>query len=428
MSSKQMKDRGPPSEQDHHRLLEITFLGTMIAISLCGGLFLHAISTSDRSQLSKLGVASAVIALLLGVISMIGGRRMTAGYHGLLNQVKTEKIKTDELFAMTDMLQSAEDYEDACSVLKTTSLRLLPDFAGALYIFNNSRDRLDIAGSWNLASDADVPTTLAPANCWALKRGKFHINDPQTGTLCCNHQLLGVSTIEIPMMARGSVYGLLVLGNSMPDAFARLYGIQRVGRALADSMSLALSNIALREKLRTQSLRDPLTGLYNRRYMEDALERYVSLGNRTGTPTAVVMVDLDHFKQVNDEHGHAKGDAILRDVAVQLLGGLSPSDVVCRYGGEELLVILPNCTLEDASLRAEGFRLRVEQLSEAHQIKITASFGVAAIPETSSTQIDIVESADAALYMAKQQGRNRVVSADIRAIRNSPKPKLAVTT
>ncbi len=368
-----------------------------------------------------------LFALTLVLTLTFYGMRHIRTRDALFDEAYEARTKTDELFAMTDMLQSAEGYEDATAVLMATSLRLLPEYGAALYIFNNSRDRLDLSGSWNMP-DGFVPAeTLAPANCWAMKRGKFHINDPQSGTLCCVHHGGNLSTIEIPMMARGAVYGLLILALEKAKAFEQLRGMQRLGRALADSMSLALSNIALREKLRTQSLRDPLTGLYNRRYMEDALERYINLAERNGAPTAVIMIDLDHFKALNDRLGHAKGDAVLRDVAGQLVGALRPSDVVCRYGGEELLVILPNCSLEDARLRADALRARVESLSEAHETPISASFGVASIPETSTTMADIMPMADAALYAAKQQGRNRVVCAERRAGREEFQPRLAAT-
>ena len=190
-------------------------------------------------------------------------------------------------------------------------------------------------------------------------------------------------------------------------------------------MSLALSNIALREKLRTQSLRDPLTGLYNRRYMEDALERYLSMAERTGDATSVIMIDLDRFKTLNDEHGHATGDAVLRDVAAQLVGALRPADVVSRYGGEELLVILPACPMEDALLRAEVLRSRIESLSETHGAAVSASFGVACVPTTSS-KADVIAMADAALYAAKQAGRNCVRAAEPRTPADSSRPRLAV--
>ena len=334
----------------------------------------------------------------------------------------------EELFAMTDMLQAAEDHDDAGAVLMATAQRLLPEYGGALYVFNNSRDRLDLAKSWGETADFDPPATLLPGNCWALKRGKPHINDVSSGTLCCMHQIGTAATVEVPMMARGQVYGLLILAREGEDAFHALKDIRRIARALADSMSLALSNIALREKLRTQSLRDPLTGLYNRRYMEDALDRYISLAERTGCATSVLMIDLDNFKMLNDTYGHAKGDAVLREVAAQLVGALRPSDVVARYGGEELMVILPNCGTQDAAAKAETLRLRIESLSEIHGMPISASFGVASVPETSTGVADVIPMADAALYAAKQEGKNRVVAADRRQVREDGSgPRLAVT-
>ncbi|HEX8057528.1 MAG TPA: GGDEF domain-containing protein [Novosphingobium sp.] len=323
--------------------------------------------------------------------------------------------QVEELFAMTDMLQAAEDHVDAGAVLMATAMRLLPNYGGALYVFNNSRDRLDLAKSWNCPEGFNPGETLLPGNCWALKRGKPHINDPATGTLCCMHHIGEAATIEVPMMARGQVHGLITLALQADDAMEQLKTVRRLARAMADSMSLALSNIALREKLRTQSLRDPLTGLYNRRYMEDALERYVSLAERTGTSTSVIMIDLDNFKRLNDEHGHAKGDAVLRDVAAQLVGGLRPSDVISRYGGEELMVILPGCSLEGAEIKAEGLRARIEGLSDAHGTPISASFGIASVPETSTSPADVVPMADAALYLAKQAGKNCVRMSERRA-------------
>jgi diguanylate cyclase len=176
-------------------------------------------------------------------------------------------------------------------------------------------------------------------------------------------------------------------------------------------MSLALSNIALREKLRTQALRDPLTSLYNRRYMEDVLERYANLAERNGSSLSAIMIDLDHFKRLNDEHGHAVGDAVLRAAAAAIVGAIRPSDVACRYGGEELVVLLPDCSLAEALGKAELLRARIESLSDIHGARITASLGVATMPETATNMTEIIPSADAALYRAKQGGRNRAEAA-----------------
>jgi diguanylate cyclase (GGDEF)-like protein len=376
--------------------------------------YLGTPGASDRGLVTA--AVWAGLAIFCEVCSIFYGRHELHRTAKLFDSATEAKAQTDELFRMTDMLQSAEGYDDATAVLMATSLRLVPEFGAALYIFNNSRDRLDLAGSWNMPEDYRAAESLAPSNCWTLKRGKPHANNPDVAGLCCAHHAGRAPALEIPMMARSSVYGLLVLVSHDPVlGEARLKETLRIGQPLVDSMSLALSNISLREKLRTQSLRDPLTGLYNRRYMEDALERFLSLSERNGTPTSVLMIDLDHFKQLNDEHGHAKGDAVLRDVATQLVAGVRPSDVVCRYGGEELMIILPECGIEDARIKAEALRLRIEGLSEVHNASVTASIGISGVPETSTSQSDLVAMADSALYLAKRAGRNCIMIAERRA-------------
>ena len=136
---------------------------------------------------------------------------------------------------------------------------------------------------------------------------------------------------------------------------------------------------------------------------------------------ALALLDIDNFKKLNDEHGHAKGDAVLRDVAAQIVGCLRPTDVVCRYGGEELVAILPDCSLEDAMDKAEILRQRIESLSASHECAISASLGIATIPETATSATDIVPIADAALYAAKKAGKNCVISAEKRAGREAPR-------
>lgn len=320
--------------------------------------------------------------------------------------------QVERLFRMTDMLQSASGYADANAVLKATTDGLLSEFGCSLYVFNNSRDRLDLSGAWNLPEGFTPPETVSPQGCWALKRGKPHLNGAAGMTLSCDHQSVAGVVLEIPMMARGEVYGLLSFFADGQGGEGRIEEVRGVALALADAMSLALSNISLREKLKNQALRDPLTGLYNRRYLEDMLERFMVLSQRSSRPLSVIMIDLDHFKRLNDEHGHAVGDAVLRDSAEAILGALRQSDVACRYGGEELTVLLPDTGLEEALTKAEILRARIESLSEVHGTRITASFGVAAYPETSTNVGGLITMADAALYEAKHAGRNRVVAAD----------------
>lgn len=357
------------------------------------------------------GVIVTLLLLLLGgpqIVRTLRERREDA------DRAHAERKQINHLFRMTEMLQSADGYADANAVLGATIESLLAGFGGALYVFNNSRDRLELSGNWHWPEPDTLRPMLPPSQCWALKRGKPHVNVDAPGALRCDHHLGTATVLELPMTAHGEIQGMLKIATPHPDAAAELGRVQPLATAIADAMSLAVSNIALREKLRTQALRDPLTGLYNRRYMEDALSRYASLTERSGVPLSVIMIDLDHFKKLNDAFGHALGDAVLRETAATILSGLRASDVACRYGGEELLVILPECRLSEAAAKAEILRERIEALSATHDTRITASFGVAAIPESTRSVTELLSIADGALYQAKEGGRNRVVTAPSR--------------
>jgi diguanylate cyclase (GGDEF)-like protein len=362
-------------------------------------------------SLSELSVAAALAFALPMSLREMRQRRDVAA-NALRSQTQVET-----LFQMTDMLQSALGYADANAVLRSTAAKLLPGLGGVLYVFNNSGDRLEMSTSWDWPADSAPAETISPTHCWALKRGKSHFNRRGASSLLCEHHPGSAAVLEMPMMARGEVYGLLGVTATGDKAEERLEQLAPIAGALSDAMSLALANIALRDKLRTQALRDPLTGLYNRRYMEDALERYANLAERNENALSVVMIDLDHFKRLNDEHGHALGDAVLAEVASTIVGAIRPCDIACRYGGEELVVLLPDCSLAEAAAKAELLRGRIERLSENHGTRVSASFGVATVPESSSKASDALSDADAALYRAKSEGRNRVISATHRGIR-----------
>jgi diguanylate cyclase (GGDEF)-like protein len=325
------------------------------------------------------------------------------------------KQQVDHLFLMTDILQSAAGQEDTNEVLRSTSATLMPGFGGALYVFNNSRDRLDLSTNWG-DFDAGGAVYISPTSCWALKRGKPHLNQTEEWALRCNHVAPGQTTLEIPMAARGQIYGLLVIAAAGGDATARLDEIRPVATAMGDAMSLALSSIDLRERLRNLALRDGLTNLYNRRFLEEMLERLCADAERRKTSVSAIMLDLDHFKLVNDQRGHAAGDAVLREVAAEIVSCLRTVDVACRYGGEEFAIILPDCSVANATAKAEQIRSRINERTTASGLAITVSLGVASIPETCGGQAELIPEADAALYAAKQQGRDRVVVAPLRTL------------
>ncbi|MBW2529147.1 MAG: GGDEF domain-containing protein [Deltaproteobacteria bacterium] len=181
--------------------------------------------------------------------------------------------------------------------------------------------------------------------------------------------------------------------------------------AFAKQVGLALTNLRLKEILRTQAMHDPLTGLYNRRFLEDAFNRELLRAARNQIPVSVLMLDLDHFKIFNDEHGHAAGDALLQAVAVGLRGAIRAEDIACRFGGEEFVVVMADTSLEDARTRAEQVRKSVREVFIDFQGRrlggITISAGIAVSPDHGEAPDALLHAADLALYAAKAGGRDR---------------------
>jgi diguanylate cyclase (GGDEF)-like protein/PAS domain S-box-containing protein len=169
---------------------------------------------------------------------------------------------------------------------------------------------------------------------------------------------------------------------------------------------------ALREQLRLESIRDPLTGLFNRRYMEETLVRETRRAARSGHPVGIIMLDLDHFKSVNDRFGHDAGDRLLRAVGAMLSRSVRGEDIACRYGGEEFTLIMPEAPLGEAAARAEAVRRAIRDLRLEHRDEtigpVTVSAGVAVYPDHGATGLAALAAADAAMYVAKARGRDRV--------------------
>jgi diguanylate cyclase (GGDEF)-like protein len=371
-----------------------------------------ALRTGQLVGLALIGASSAaMLGLLLAAVAMLARRQRSAERSGAALDRRGQQVAT--LFRMGELLQSTATPEDVRRIVSHTAEELLPALSGAFYVFNNSRDRLDILGLWGHARlPPDLPEYLTPNECWALKRGRLHgrgIGD----TLACDHAGGAASlALCVPMQARGEVYGLLQFHD---DGEGRLPAATvELAQALADGVSLALANLALREKLRNQALRDELTGLYNRRFLDETLPRLVAHAERRAAPLSVLMLDLDHFKQVNDRHGHAVGDAVLREIGGLLLSRLRRMDIACRYGGEELIVLLPDCPATDALARATEICAAVRGLrdrSDSTLPPVTLSVGVAAWPDHGEQIGKVIEAADAALYAAKRGGRDRAMPA-----------------
>ena len=320
----------------------------------------------------------------------------------------------ESLSRMAELLQSCSQRDEAYAIVRETAAQLFPDSAGSLFIYRESRDVLEHVTTWG--GGPGPGATLAPDECWALRLGSPHFV-PRKGTIRCRHPHDGTgSYVCMPVQGQGQILGLLhialeVGARSMRparDAEQRL-------RAMTDRVGPALANLKLRDALRELALHDGLTGLYNRRYMDDALKRELLRAERSGKPVSVLMIDIDHFKIFNDKHGHDAGDFVLNAVARAIMKGIRPSDIACRYGGEELAVVLSECDLESARVRAEQLCRAVRETNLVHLGQTlpapTASFGVAAYPGNGTKPADLLKAADQALYRAKQEGRDRVCTA-----------------
>ena len=251
-----------------------------------------------------------------------------------------------------------------------------------------------------------------PTDCWALRRAQPHcVDDVHDGVTCAHQELpppgAPASSACLPLSAQGASLGFLYL--SAPGRASLPISIASTA---AEQLSLALTNLRLQETLRQQSIRDALTGLYNRRYLEESLPREIARSERRGQGLAVLMIDLDHFKAFNDKHGHDGGDALLAAFGGLLQAHCRNEDIPCRFGGEEFTLILPEATQEVATTRAQALLAATEALEVTHHgvalSKVTISVGLAMLPAHGTTATALVGAADAALYRAKAEGRNRL--------------------
>jgi diguanylate cyclase (GGDEF)-like protein len=253
-------------------------------------------------------------------------------------------------------------------------------------------------------------------DCWALRLGKIHeVLDPETGLLCHHfkHPPQG-GYLCLPLTVQGEMLGVLALIDNTIPTGEHPPGLKQLAVTVGETIKLSLSNLKLRDELRLQAIQDPLTGLFNRRYLDETLPRELNRAQRLGAPLCVVMLDIDGFKQFNDSFGHAPGDALLREFASVLHKHLRKSDISCRYGGDEFVLVMPDSSIADTQQRVEQIRVFLKELQEVqYPMKdlgvISLSAGIASMPEHGSTEVELLRAADEAMYTAKQAGGNRSI-------------------
>ncbi|PZU06135.1 MAG: diguanylate cyclase [Sphingobium sp.] len=308
------------------------------------------------------------------------------------------------LGGMAHRMQAARTDEELAAIIRVFVPRVLSGLSGALYAHNNSRNLLTLIAGWG---GLEAPLeSFAPDQCWALRRGQSHCVTAPGRDIVCAH----VAQDEIyhcePLLAGGEVIGVLYLSG--------LVGAESRFRltVLTENIASALVNHRLQRSLREQTIRDPLTGLFNRRYMEETLNLEIARASRSGAPFSLVMCDVDHFKRFNDEFGHDAGDAVLQAVASEMRSRFRDGDVICRYGGEEFTIIAPGTTAEALMERVELVRNAIGELNVRQNGRTLGStnmsFGIATwIDSMAKDGSTLIQAADAALYEAKRAGRNR---------------------
>jgi diguanylate cyclase (GGDEF)-like protein len=382
----------------------------------------------NRSLLSGVGFIAfslLVTVLLFGFLLREALRRsvyekqISVSNHKLEGFVEELQQRGNEaalLKEARDELQLCVTSQEAQECTARHLEELVPGSSGATILINNSRSMLEVAATWN--DPASLADTFDMDTCCGLRVGKPRWRRVGQSELHCTH-FVGVppeNYVCIPLAAQGDTLGFVYLSCPTQE-IVHLADIRMpLVQELVELASMAIAALNLRAKLENQSIRDGLTSLFNRHFMEIALDRELHRASRRHLPLAVLMLDVDHFKSFNDTYGHEAGDIVLRSVADCLQHSVRNEDIVCRYGGEEFVIILPEISKELALVRATAIRRNISNLHMQFKGEtlrpITISIGLATYPVPARSAADLLRMADRALYEAKRAGRDRTCIAD----------------
>ena len=394
------------------------------------GVFLGAIEFySDISNLRTLFITRVRLSLaLLSSVALLALATVILIVHRTnrrqMRDLHTRAVKERELMGeqlrlarevrllgeLNEWLQSSRSLDELFDMVARFMTHILPEAEGGVYVYSNSRDVLDGCASWNGGTHK---SHIHPEGCWGLRRGRTYEFGASEIDFVCEHAEPhdGRPYFCFPILAHGETVGLLHL-RAAEGREACFHKSRKLAQLCAEQISMAIANVRMRDQLHDQSVRDPLTGLFNRRHMTETLRKAISRSQQTGAALSLIAVDVDHFKKFNDTHGHDAGDMVLRAVGAALEQGCDRDEIACRIGGEEFMLILPDNSPDDAMTRAEQLRQSVEAVivryGEKALPRITISVGVAHYPAHGTMPQDLMRAADDALYVAKDKGRNQV--------------------
>jgi len=327
---------------------------------------------------------------------------------------QARKEETRSLSELSDWLQCCKSIDELYEVVRQAMAALFAGSSGQLFIYSNSRDLLDGAVTWG---DAELIRSIQPQDCWSLRRGRrFEFGDGVI-KFPCNHvqsALVPDRYLCLPIIAQGDTVGLLhiALASENPGSSSIDGNLIAFAQRCSEQISMAIANVKLRDELHEQSTRDPLTGLYNRRYFLERCRAAISMVGREGGTVALISFDADNFKSYNDSFGHDAGDYLLCTVAELTRRFFNEEEVCCRIGGEEFSILIPDCDAASATSRAMEFIHTIESHEFRYRDQmlptVTVSAGVTSCPEHATNLQDLSRLADIAMYDAKELGKNRV--------------------
>ena len=339
-----------------------------------------------------------------------------------VGELELRTMQITLLNEMSGLLQCAESTEEAYVVLGQSVHKLFADAqAGAVFINKPAGNALELTASWGDGRLGEP--AFARDDCWSLRLGQPHWSEcPSHGIVCAHVDNSESATyLCVPMVAQGETLGVLHLrydpddhGNPEVDQKTR-ESQKRLAVAAASQIAVSIANLRLRETLRDQSIRDPLTGLFNRRHLQESLDKELQRAKRKERPLSIIFLDLDHFKRFNDVFGHEAGDTVLQSMADIFRRHFRKDDIICRYGGEEFAIVLPESSIQHAHARADSLRLAMKDLKLVHRgvllDPVTLSMGIAGFPEHGQSAQELLDRADKCLYQSKADGRDRITLA-----------------
>ena len=377
-----------------------------------------ALLTSEGTHVGAMALLLTTFSVVLLFMGRDNNRRITENIRLRIEQAAlNEDLRKNEkgmmaIAKLSDMLQSCQSRTEAYPIIAMAASDLFRETSGALALVSSETHELKTALQWG--ADQIVLPQFSSNDCWALRLGhRYEAQGPGGGTTCQHFRSTPLGPYAcLPLIVHGETTGLLHLNCADGGVLSEELRRQLLG--FGDVLKLSLSNIKLRETLTAQAMRDQLTGLFNRHYLAETLPREIHRAQRNNTPLSIAMMDIDNFKSFNDTHGHDAGDLVLKELGVLLKESLRAGDIACRYGGEEFLLVLPECDSRAAQtlLRQICSTIGQKRFVFRKQVLpgVTMSVGLSQLDRDLASQESIISAADDALYKAKRGGRNRIES------------------